>query len=131
LFAEAGVFAGLAAAIWAGYDPQGPLQSMNNRKGTIEYNKIYNTKGSAIQVFSTDDLTITNNECYSYNEVQSVDNGGIEAGRLGFNRNTRMNISDNTCVSLYGYGVLAGNSRQMKVAGNEVRSQRGIRMDSP
>jgi hypothetical protein len=135
-FTDAGVFAGLADAVWAGYDPQGPLQSMNNRGVYVYDNWIYNTKGCSVEVFSSNNVKLKRNECHSYNEgidpasVTPVA-GGVSFGRLGFNRNTDVDICDNTCISDFGFGILHGNFSGGKCTGNTVNSRVGIRQDSP
>lgn len=132
-YEEVGSFAGLRAGVWVGYDPQGSNNNMENTGLIVQDNLIEHTKGSAIQIFTTNDVIVQNNYCYSYssqNTTSNSGNGGIEFGKLGFYRSTGATITGNTCVSPNGFGIYAGYSTSVLCSENHIRSKCGIKINT-
>lgn len=135
-YQDAGVFGGLGAGIWIGYDNQGALNSMFNEQVTVLGNQVRHTYGSAIQIFVSNNVKVSDNRCHNYDEGQdpadvTPDYGGIDVGRLGFYRNAVTVITDNVCTSSDGYGIFAGFSDQMTIARNTIRGLVGIKVNTP
>ncbi len=132
-YEEVGSFPGLRAGIWVGYDPQGPINNFENTGLIIQDNVVEYTRGSAIQIFVTNDVIVQNNYCYSYSgqdTSSNPNNGGIEFGKLGFYRNTGATITGNTCVSQNGFGIFAGYSTSIQCSENHIRSKCGIKANT-
>jgi hypothetical protein len=134
-YQDAGIFAGLRDGIWIGYDPQGSLNSMHNTGATVANNTVQHTYGSAIELFATNNVSISNNTCFYFNEGQDPSSatpayGGISVGRLGFYRNSTATIANNTCRSDGGYGIYLGFSAHASVTGNNIQCPVGIKVNS-
>lgn len=132
----AGVYAGLRAGIWVGYDPQGSINSMEGHGLNIHNNRIRHTYGSAILTVATNSQSIHDNELFEYNQGQdplsvSPTYGGIDVCRTGYHRANDISIKDNRFSSASGYMVYAGFATRMKVTGNEGRSLVGIKCNTP
>jgi hypothetical protein len=130
-----GSFAGLRGGIWIGYDPQGSLNSMHNTGALIANNVVQHTYGTAIEIFSTNNVVVNDNTCFFFNEGQDPSSaspayGGISVGRLGYYRNTTATITNNTCRSSGGYGIYIGFSSSASVTGNNIQCPVGIKGNS-
>jgi hypothetical protein len=126
-YQDVGVFGGLAAGFWFGYDPQGGYNNMSCKGLTITGNSIKNAYGSAISVMATvDDVSITSNNLIDYNKSDNANFGGIDLTRLSFYRSKNHIVSGNTCVSALGYGIYASFSTNAVITNNFVKSRYGV-----
>ena len=131
-YSDAGIYAGLADAIWFGYDPQsnpagGFFNQMFSGRVAIQGNIIENSGGSAIAVMgSASDVLITGNNIGECNRRSFLDGQGFPAGgaievhRLAFPRSERATVSDNTIKTTNGFGIWTAYSRDDVLEGNNV-----------
>lgn len=131
-YTGAGLYGGLKAGFWFGYDPQGSYNNFRSEGLNITSNYMNNTQGSGISVMATaDDLHIEGNMVINSNRANDVTWAGIDVTRLAFYRSARHSILNNTVINYgTGVGINASYSSGDFVSGNHVSGHNGITLNS-
>jgi hypothetical protein len=130
-YQDVGTFGGFGDGVWIGYDPQGSLNTMINTGVLVSNNIIQHTFGSAIEIFTSNNVTVNDNILFQYNEGKEPGTatpayGGVSVGRLGYYRTNQVVIANNSCKSTEGFGVYCGFSTQNTITHNNISSPVGI-----
>jgi hypothetical protein len=134
-YQAAGVFAGLRAGVWCGYDNQGALNSQQNDGVYVHDNKIRHTYGSGVNLMVTENYRVHGNDLRDYNEGQDPSSvtpnyGGIDINRTGFYRAYNGSVCGNMMDSDSGYAAFIGFTARVLIDGNRGRSKCGIKLNT-
>jgi hypothetical protein len=131
VYQGAGIFGGLAAGFWFGYDPQGGYNKFITQDLLISGNSITNSYGSSISVQATsNNVNISNNLITNSNRSNGVANAGIECNQYTFYRSNNQIISGNIITNGLNFGIYNNFASNVTVSNNQVYSNLGINVSA-
>jgi hypothetical protein len=131
VYQGAGIFGGLAAGFWFGYDPQGAYNKFITQDLLISGNSITNSYGTSISVQATsNNVNISNNLITNPNRSNSAANGGIDCNQYSFNRSNNQIISGNIISNGFNFAIYNNFASNVTISNNQIYSSLGINVSA-
>jgi len=131
VYQGAGIFGGLAAGFWFGYDPQGGYSKFITQDLLISGNSITNSYGTSISVQATsNNVNISNNLITNSNRSNGVTNAGIDCNQYSYYRSNNQIISGNIITNGLNFGIYNNYASNVTISNNQVYSSLGINVSA-
>ena len=131
VYQGAGIFGGLAAGFWFGYDPQGGYNKFITQDLLISGNSITNSYGTSISVQATsNNVNISNNLITNPNRSSSAGSGGIDCNQYSFYRSNNQIISGNIITNGLNFGIYNNFASNVTISNNQIYSYLGIQVNA-
>ena len=131
VYQGAGIFGGLAAGFWFGYDPQGGYNKLITQDLLISGNSITNSYGTSISVQATsNNVNISNNLITNANRSSSANAGAIDCNQFTFYRSNNQIISGNIITNALNFGIYNNYASNVTISNNQIYSYLGIQVNA-
>jgi hypothetical protein len=131
VYQGAGIFGGLAAGFWFGYDPQGGYNKFITQDLLISGNSITNSYGTSISVQATsNNVNISNNLITNPNRSSNANSGGIDCNQYTFYRSNNQIISGNIITNGLNFGIYNNFASNVTISNNQIYSFLGVQVNA-